>query len=155
MKRIQMVGKRYGRLIITAEQGRQASYNCDCGEAGQALRGNILAGYTKSCGCLQVDRAIAANTVHGMTHTVLYEKWKAMRRRCYNPNSTQYQWYGAKGIKLCARWQDFTNFYADMAPSYKEDLTIDRLDNSKDYSLENCQWVTKSENSRNTHGTAL
>jgi hypothetical protein len=111
-----------------------------------------MAGYTQSCGCYQADRVREVVATHGMARTVLYEKWKAMRRRCNNPNSTQWPWYGGKDIKLCERWDDFANFYADMAPSYQPELTIDRKDNSKGYSPENCQWVTHSENSRNKHG---
>lgn len=58
-----------------------------------------------------------------------------------------YQWYGGKGIKICERWQSYSNFKEDMGESYKTGLTLDRLDSSKDYSKENCQWLTKSENS--------
>ena len=155
MKRINMVGKRYGRLTVQMEQGKQVLCKCDCGEPLLAIRGNVLAGYTKSCGCYRNDRLRAEVSTHGMARTVLYEKWKAIRRRCNNPNSTQYQWYGGKGIKMCDSWNDFANFYADMAPSYQEGLTIDRINNDKDYCPENCRWVTKSENSRNKRGPAL
>lgn len=148
-------GLRFGRLTVLSTHGSSVVCSCDCGETKTFLKSNVMNGYTKSCGCYHVDRVRAAVSTHGMARTVLYEKWKAMRRRCNNPNSTQYQWYGGKGIKLCAQWNDFATFYADMAPSYQEGLTIDRLDNAKDYCPENCRWVTKSENSRNQHGSTL
>ncbi len=154
-KRINMTGNRYVRLVVLSEQGKYATCQCDCGTVKTIMRSNILAGYTTSCGCWQAERVKQVCGTHGMTNTVLYEKWKAMRRRCYNPNTVQYQWYGRKGIKVCERWQDFASFYADMAPTYKEDLSIDRLDNDKDYSPENCQWVAKSENSRDSHVTPV
>lgn len=151
MRKITMTGKRYTRLRVQEELGRYVICLCDCGTLKQFLRGNVLAGYTTSCGCYQAQRVKETVATHGMSRTVLYERWKTIRRRCYNPEVASYSWYGGKGIKICERWQDFANFYADMAPGYSEGLTIDRLDNSKDYSPENCRWVTPSENSRNKH----
>lgn len=72
-----------------------------------------------------------------------------MKSRCYNVKHTNYKWYGAKGIRVCERWLIFENFFLDMAASYKASLTIDRLDNTKDYSPENCKWSTIKEQNRN------
>jgi len=144
-------GKLFGRLLVVKTEGRYVDCLCTCGTSKRFLKSNIMNGYTQSCGCHRNERVKEACGSHGMSRTPLYEKWKAMNRRCYNPGTDSYPWYGGKGIKLYDRWLSFSNFYADMAPSYQEGLTIDRLDNSKDYSPENCKWATHSENSRNNH----
>lgn len=145
-------GQRFGRLTVIDTIGAKINCICDCGIVKSYLKLNVMAGYTKSCGCYRNDRVKETVSTHGMTGTLLYERWKTIRRRCYNPAVDAYPWYGGKGIKMCDRWHNFDNFYTDMAPTYKEGLTIDRLDNAKDYGPENCQWITQSENSRNSHG---
>jgi hypothetical protein len=72
-----------------------------------------------------------------------------MRYRCSNPNFAVYKNYGGRGITVCDRWQTFANFYADMFPSYVKGMQLDRIDNSKGYSPENCRWATSKQNNRN------
>jgi hypothetical protein len=78
----------------------------------------------------------------------MYAAWKNMRRRCSDPTHENYQRYGGRGIKVCARWESFENFLADMGerPEGKE---IDRKDNNGNYEPGNCRWVTHAENVRN------
>jgi len=71
-----------------------------------------------------------------------------MKTRCYNPNHRAYRWYGAKGIKVCDKWQTFDGFVIDMSAGYLPGLSIDRIDPTKDYTKENCRWLTKNENSK-------
>lgn len=75
-----------------------------------------------------------------------------MKQRCYNPNNQHYQWYGAKGITICDEWlgdNGWQNFFGwSLRHGYNENLTIDRIDSSKGYSPDNCQWITQSENSK-------
>lgn len=75
--------------------------------------------------------------------------WRTMIARCYNPNANQFNYYGAKGIYVCKRWQKYENFLADMGerPSIKHSL--DRIDNTKGYSKSNCKWSTRSEQQKN------
>lgn len=87
---------------------------------------------------------------HGMSGTRIYFVWKTMIRRCHAKNSTGYYKYGARGIKVCRRWRDsFENFYIDMGSAFEEGLQIDRINNSKGYSKNNCRWVTSQENNNN------
>lgn len=85
---------------------------------------------------------------HGQSYTKTYVSWRQMWMRCSNPNVKQYQWYGARGIKVCDRWKDFKNFYADMG-NRPEGLTLDRIDNDGDYEPSNCRWATQQEQQRN------
>lgn len=82
---------------------------------------------------------------HGMSKTPEYNSWCAMRRRCKDKTNTN---YGARGISVCERWQSFEAFYADMGPRPSPKHTIDRLDNEKDYSSDNCRWATPIEQGR-------
>lgn len=93
-----------------------------------------------------------AKTIHGMCGTRIYRIWAAMKHRCNYPKAINYQNYGAKGIKVCEEWEnDFKAFHAwAMANGYSDDLTIDRVENDKGYSPDNCRWATPKEQQNNT-----
>jgi len=77
-----------------------------------------------------------------------------MINRCEDPNNIMWHRYGGLGITVCPEWHDFENFIRDMGVSEpKKD--IDRIDNSKGYSKENCRWVNRSANLRNTSKTVM
>jgi hypothetical protein len=102
-------------------------------------------GKSKSCGCLKTD----VQKTHGLGRTAIYYAWAAMIQRCENPKNKWYHRYGGRGIKVCEAWRnDFRAFYADMGDK-PDGLELDRKDNNGDYSKENCQWSTRSEQVRN------
>lgn len=87
---------------------------------------------------------------HGMTKTPEYRSWVHLKTRCKNKNYICYQDYGGRGISYDPRWENFENFYADMGKKPSRDYSLDRIDNDKGYSKENCRWATIKEQQNNT-----
>lgn len=150
-----MTAKSTGRLTFVKRFGRKALYKCECGTEKLMFVANVNSGKSTSCGCFQRENAKIVGTKHGGVGTPLYQAWYAMKRRCYNPNHQSYPWYGGKGITVCPRWlNDFAAFAADMGQSFRPGLTLDRHNSGLDYTPENCQWLTQSENSKKSNRTS-
>lgn len=156
-KRCDLTGQRFGRLTVISQSGssnhgrRLWKCKCDCGNETILNTTVLVSGTTKSCGCLKVEVARDRMRTHGMSHSRLFSIWTAMKQRCYNKNFEQYNHYGGRGITVCDEWiNNFQAFY-DWAikNGYAEDLTIDRIENDKGYSPDNCRWVTNKAQQNN------
>lgn len=86
---------------------------------------------------------------HGLADHPLHPIWRGMHTRCTNPRRAGYENYGARGIKVCERWQSFTAFLEDMEAAYRPGLTLEREDNDGDYTPNNCRWATRAVQNRN------
>ena len=88
---------------------------------------------------------------HGQKGTKLYRVWGSMKERCQKPQHKSYKNYGAKGINVCEEWSlSFERFYNwAIQNGYKEGLTLDRIDGTKNYCPKNCRWITVKEQNRN------
>lgn len=87
---------------------------------------------------------------HGLTHSRLFSIWTNIKTRTSNPNCSEAKNYIGKDIKMCDEWKDFIIFYNwAMSNGYSDNLSIDRIDNSKGYYPENCRWTTAKEQNRN------
>lgn len=127
---------------------------CDCGIPTLALASNVKKERTKSCGCLAHSGGSRLTHGHRAARSRAYASWSNIKSRCDNPNTHQYADYGGRGITYDPRWARFENFLADMGEP-PEDLTIDRIDNAKGYSKENCRWTDKSTQRRNKRPESL
>ena len=122
---------------------------CDCGEEIVMAATEFLKGKIKSCGCERWARIGEANTKHGMSKHPVYWVWRSMHDRCRLPTHQAWHNYGGRGITVCKEWETFEQFWVDMGPTYKPGLSIDRVDNDKGYSPENCTWATRIQQASN------
>ena len=160
-----LIGKKFGFLTVLerAESNtRRIKWRCicDCGTEKIVSGENLRSGHTKSCGCYQKKRLRetkgVSELVANMSCSPIYKVWSAMKQRCNNPKNAYYCNYGGRGITVCESWNtSFENFYRDMAEGYKKGLELDRIDNNKGYSPDNCRWVTRKVNQRNKRNSRI
>jgi hypothetical protein len=156
MEAVDLSGQKFGRWTVLSYVGRnnlgkrEWQCRCDCGTMRNVTQGNLRTGDSNSCGCLHHEHIHDRCYIHGRDgKNPTYGSWYAMRQRCNNPNSERYDIYGALGVKICERWNDFLTFVSDMGerPLGK---TLDRWpDPFGNYEPGNCRWATPKEQRNN------
>lgn len=158
-----ITNQRFGRLVALGPITKAKSVNwlcqCDCGNTAIVRADHLTGNSIQSCGCLRLERVVAASIQHGMFGTKIYSTWSRIVQRCTNPNNARYPDYGGRDIKICADWQEsFEAFHLYVArlPHFSEKgYTIDRINNNGDYEPGNVRWATSTEQHRNTRKNRL
>lgn len=93
--------------------------------------------------------------IHNQSGSRLHRIWCGMNTRCFNPKRKDFRHYGGRGITVCFEWQHHFEPFFQWAKEngYSDELTLDRIDNNKGYSPDNCRWVSRKEQSRNQRNT--
>lgn len=156
------IGQRFARWTVVEEVGirrgrRWWLCRCFCGTTRELPKHQLIAGVSRSCGCLQrevVSSVRRAAATHGHARTGKrsseYLAWRAMINRCCNPSVAAYPDYGGRGITICPRWRDsFSDFLEDVGHRPDAGASLGRIDNDKGYHPGNVRWETKSEQARN------
>ena len=154
-------GKAFKSLI-----GKQIQYvavfECGCGNRLVVTHGSVAGGHTRSCGCVRKGLSNEKAKTHGHTKTLSgkttvsreYRTWCNMRARCDNPNNMAYEDYGGRGISYDPRWVRFESFIEDMGDR-PEGTSLDRIDNNKSYSKDNCRWATPKQQANNKRSNVV
>jgi len=151
-----IVGMRFGRLLVLrkiksvpTKGGTYLIYRClcDCGVRKSIRAKSLQQGHTLSCGCWNDEKRAERFRSHGLS---VYNRWCAIKHRCFNTNSWAYQYYGARGITLAPEWVDnFAAFYSYIGYPPSPEHSLDRIDNDGNYEPGNLRWATKKEQAQN------
>lgn len=146
------VGERFHRWTVTDSEPvygvsptgnrfRRYACRCDCGTERTVLLSSLRNGASKSCGCLSLEVFYSLITKHGHRHEGIYHCWSNMKHRTSAKNIRR----AYKNVSRDPRWDDFTTFYADMAPTYFKGAQLSRYGDVGGYTPTNCRWLTPEE----------
>jgi hypothetical protein len=160
MRKIDLLGQRFGRLTVVASApsgGKHARWLCAClcGTRKVVYSSNLLRGLTQSCGCLNreisggITKHAHSNSRNG-SPSAEYVSWQSMKTRCENPSAANFKYYGGRGIMICARWRNsFEDFLADMGFRPSPQHSIDRIRVDGHYEPGNVRWATAKQQANN------
>lgn len=157
-----LTGQRFGRLTVLCRAdviSRKAYWKCkcDCGTVKNIRGDGLVSGRVVSCGCYHDE----IKTTHGDSKTRLYRVWHDMVGRCRTSTHSLFPNYGGRGITICSEWLNYDNFRKwAMENGYdmfakRGECTIDRIDNNKGYSPDNCRWANSIMQSRNKRNNRI
>lgn len=155
-KFIDLTGQKFGRLTVierdTSRTGRAYWIcKCSCGTVKSICGKELRNSKTKSCGCY--NREVFCHKTHGQRHTKIYNVWRNMRDRCFNPKRVGYKNYGGRGITVCEEWRnDFQPFYdyvSKLEHFGEGGYTLDRINVNGNYEPGNVRWATDAQQRRN------
>jgi hypothetical protein len=155
MKRIDLTGRVFGRLVVVeyANRMRGKSFwlcSCVCGSTCVVAVDQLRGSRTKSCGCFRGTHI--PFVIHGKARTVEYVAYQSAKQRCDYVKHPGYKNYGGRGIEF--RFTSFEQWWAELGPRPTPQHSVDREDNDGHYEPGNVRWATKSEqnnNQRRTH----
>jgi len=154
-------GQVYGRLtllrlehMLTGTGAVRAYWRCRCECGNEVLtQSGTLRSTSKCPDCAPVEGRGWHRVTHGYTRggkpSPVYTAWQSMWSRCRDPKNKRYADYGGRGITVDERWRTFEGFIDSMGAPPEPDMQLEREDNDKGYSPENCVWATRSQQGRN------
>lgn len=154
--RLDLAGRRFGLLVAVRAVGNKSRgvlwhCQCDCGGSKEIVSFRLTRGVYGSCGCKKSRKSWESYSPIRKGHP-LANTYSMMMQRCHNANYDKFEYYGGRGIFVCDRWRfgeggvpGFECFASDMGGKPSALHTLDREDNNKGYSSDNCRWATKSE----------
>jgi transcriptional regulator with XRE-family HTH domain len=157
-----LTGQRFGLLVVlrrgpnSSRGARRWLVRCSCPRATEKLvfSSSLARGKVLSCGCLFTRLKHGQSSGKGRKGSGAFISWARMLQRCTDPKCPQYPNYGGRGIRVCERWMEFVNFYADMGDR-PAGMSLEREDVNGNYEPGNCRWATPREQARNTRATVV
>lgn len=155
--KLDLTGQRFGRFTVVRPVEKRNGLTmwlcrCDCGKEKEIRTTHLRNGRSKSCCCYAEETLRNRSDFYPKELRVkrLYRIWHNMTERCNNKNNAGFKNYGGRGITVCSEWNNYETFARwALNNGYKDNLTIDRIDNDSGYSPNNCRWATMEDQVRN------